>query len=64
MLHMNQVVLPKRINTRRAHKGAVLDRAFRLAYVVVDFDMALGIDLENVQPEFGFDIRGHTNLVP
>jgi hypothetical protein len=36
--------------------------AFGFAIVVVDRDMAFGVNFAGVETEFGFDVDGHYNL--
>ncbi len=62
MLDVNQAVVAERVDARGTDERAELDAAFRLADIVVDRDMALGVNLVSVETEFRFDVDGHYNL--
>lgn len=62
MLDVNQAIRAERINARWTDEGAELDRAFRPANVMIDFDVALRVNLVRIDAEFGFDVNGHCNL--
>ena len=63
VLDVNQSVVAQRVDAGRAHKGTELDRAFRLTDIMINRDMALGINLVSVESELGFDIQRHSNLI-
>ncbi len=56
MLDVNQAVRAERINARGTNPDAELQFAFRGANFVIDFDVALSINLVRIDAEFGFDV--------
>ena len=53
---VNQFVRAERVHARRADECAELCFALGLTHFVINFDMALGVNLEDVEAEFGFDV--------
>ncbi len=62
MLDVNQPVLAERVNARWTDPCAEFQFAFRGANFVIDFDMALRVNLVSVYAELGFDINCHLYL--
>jgi hypothetical protein len=54
---MNLALWIHRVKISRANKETGLDSTHCLAYLMIDADMRLWIDLEDVQPEFRFSIH-------
>ena len=59
MLDVDQAVVAKRVDARRADPGAQFQLALAFANGLIDADVTLGINLVGVDTEFGFDINGH-----
>ena len=59
MLDVNQAVVTERVDASGANPGAEFLLALGLANVVINADVALGINLVRVDAEFGFDVDGH-----
>ncbi len=59
MLYVNQPILAERVNARRADECAKFQLAFRGANFVIDFNVALSINLVSIDAEFGFDVDWH-----
>ncbi len=62
VLDVNQAVVAERVDARGTDERAELDGAFRFTNVVVDRNMAFGVNLIGVETEFWFDVDGHYNL--
>ncbi len=59
VLDVNQAVVAECVDARGTDERAKFDRAFRLAHVMVDRDMAFGVNLIGIETEFRFDVDGH-----
>ena len=63
MLNVNQAVVAERVDARGTNPGTQFQFALGFANVVIDCDVAFGINLVCVDSEFAFDVDGHCNLL-
>jgi hypothetical protein len=62
VLNVNQAVVAERVDARGTDERAKLDGAVSFAHIMIDRNMALGVNLVGVETEFGFDVYWHCFL--